>query len=167
MVLFDIGITFQASIAMVICIFVNSYTRHEIRPLIYPIQIFLSKCNPKTMKRNDSPNFSGVLSSNKLEHFHYHFNEKSERVKISIDNLNLIREGEDTNLTSFFPFLSFWFWSLLGQNPQLDDLYTRYRQRLRKSLFVSGLWISFAACIVSIIFCAIGTQVRITRIHSN
>uniref|UniRef100_A0A1A9VKW3 adenylate cyclase n=1 Tax=Glossina austeni TaxID=7395 RepID=A0A1A9VKW3_GLOAU len=33
----------------------------------------------------------------------------------------------------------------------LDDLYTRYRQRLRKSLFRSGLLISLVACVVSIL----------------
>ncbi|XP_075161295.1 adenylate cyclase type 2 Ac76E isoform X2 [Haematobia irritans] len=38
-----------------------------------------------------------------------------------------------------------------AENIHLDDLYTRYRQRLRKSLFRSGLWISLAACLVSII----------------
>lgn len=57
------------------------------------------------MKR-DALNFGAVLSSHKLEHFHYHFNEKSERVQISIDGLKLIGEGEDTNLTSL-PFLPF------------------------------------------------------------
>nr|XP_036216570.1 adenylate cyclase type 2 isoform X1 [Bactrocera oleae] len=38
-----------------------------------------------------------------------------------------------------------------AENIHLDDLYTRYRQRLRKSLFTSGLLISLVACIVSII----------------
>lgn len=35
-----------------------------------------------------------------------------------------------------------------GENSQLDDLYTRYRQRLRKSLFESGLTTAFVACII-------------------
>ncbi|XP_031622871.1 adenylate cyclase type 2 isoform X2 [Contarinia nasturtii] len=35
-----------------------------------------------------------------------------------------------------------------GENSQLDDLYTRYRQRLRKSLFESGLTTAFVACIL-------------------
>ncbi|XP_055908178.1 adenylate cyclase type 2 isoform X2 [Eupeodes corollae] len=39
-----------------------------------------------------------------------------------------------------------------AENAHLDDLYTRYRQRLRKSLFISGLSISLAACILSILF---------------
>lgn len=47
------------------------------------------------------------------------------------------------------------------ENSQLDDLYTRYRQRLRKSLFKSGLGISFISCTLSIIFCCVGSQVRI------
>ncbi|XP_037933392.1 adenylate cyclase type 2 isoform X2 [Teleopsis dalmanni] len=38
-----------------------------------------------------------------------------------------------------------------AENIHLDDLYTRYRQRLRKSLFRSGLLISLVACVVSII----------------
>lgn len=37
---------------------------------------------------------------------------------------------------------------ITGENSQLDDLYTRYRQRLRKSLFESGLTTAFAACII-------------------
>lgn len=49
----------------------------------------------------------------------------------------------------------------LTENSQLDDLYTRYRQRLRKSLFISGLGISLISCIVSIILCCIGSQVNI------
>lgn len=52
-----------------------------------------------------------------------------------------------------------------GENSQLDDLYTRYRQRLRKSLFVSGLWICVISCLVSIIFCAIGSQVQQLQFH--
>lgn len=39
-----------------------------------------------------------------------------------------------------------------AENAHLDDLYTRYRQRLRKSLFKSGLSISLAACLISIFF---------------
>lgn len=38
--------------------------------------------------------------------------------------------------------------SIAGENSQLDDLYTRYRQRLRKSLFESGLTTAFVACII-------------------
>lgn len=38
-----------------------------------------------------------------------------------------------------------------AENTHLDDLYTRYRQRLRKSLFISGLSISLVACAVSMI----------------
>ncbi|XP_059216957.1 adenylate cyclase type 2 isoform X2 [Stomoxys calcitrans] len=45
-----------------------------------------------------------------------------------------------------------------AENIHLDDLYTRYRQRLRKSLFRSGLWISLAACVVSIILGVIYQQ---------
>ncbi|XP_059607594.1 adenylate cyclase type 2 [Phlebotomus argentipes] len=45
-----------------------------------------------------------------------------------------------------------------GENSQLDDLYTRYRQRLRKSLFTSGLAIALITCVVSIIFCGLGVQ---------
>ncbi|XP_062560157.1 adenylate cyclase type 2 isoform X2 [Armigeres subalbatus] len=37
------------------------------------------------------------------------------------------------------------------ENSHLDDLYTRYRQRLRKSLFISGLGISILSCLISII----------------
>ncbi|XP_055628937.1 adenylate cyclase type 2 isoform X2 [Toxorhynchites rutilus septentrionalis] len=37
-----------------------------------------------------------------------------------------------------------------SENSHLDDLYTRYRQRLRKSLFISGLGISILSCLVSI-----------------
>lgn len=37
---------------------------------------------------------------------------------------------------------------IAGENSQLDDLYTRYRQRLRKSLFESGLTTAFVACII-------------------
>ncbi|CAO1424898.1 unnamed protein product, partial [Diamesa serratosioi] len=48
---------------------------------------------------------------------------------------------------------------ILTENTQLDDLYTRYRQRLRKSLFISGLGISLISCIISIIFCCIGSQI--------
>ncbi|XP_067644332.1 adenylate cyclase type 2 isoform X2 [Eurosta solidaginis] len=45
-----------------------------------------------------------------------------------------------------------------AENIHLDDLYTRYRQRLRKSLFKSGLLISLVACIVSIIIGVIYDQ---------
>uniref|UniRef100_A0A1B0EYW1 Uncharacterized protein n=2 Tax=Lutzomyia longipalpis TaxID=7200 RepID=A0A1B0EYW1_LUTLO len=45
-----------------------------------------------------------------------------------------------------------------GENSQLDDLYTRYRQRLRKSLFTSGLAIALITCTVSVIFCGLGVQ---------
>ncbi|XP_062128322.1 LOW QUALITY PROTEIN: adenylate cyclase type 2 [Drosophila sulfurigaster albostrigata] len=38
-----------------------------------------------------------------------------------------------------------------AEDIHLNDLYTRYRQRLRKSLFRSGLLISLVACVVSII----------------
>ncbi|XP_065078953.1 adenylate cyclase type 2 isoform X2 [Ochlerotatus camptorhynchus] len=40
-----------------------------------------------------------------------------------------------------------------SENSHLDDLYTRYRQRLRKSLFISGLGISILSCLISIILC--------------
>ncbi|CAG9807888.1 unnamed protein product [Chironomus riparius] len=46
----------------------------------------------------------------------------------------------------------------LSEDSQLDDLYTRYRKRLRKSLFISGLGISLISCLVSIILCSIGSQ---------
>lgn len=42
---------------------------------------------------------------------------------------------------------------LFSDNSQLDDLYTRYRQRLRKSLFVSGLTTALFTCLFSIFFC--------------
>ncbi|XP_054736031.1 adenylate cyclase type 2 isoform X1 [Anastrepha obliqua] len=45
-----------------------------------------------------------------------------------------------------------------AENIHLDDLYTRYRQRLRKSLFRSGLLISLMACVVSIIIGVIYEQ---------
>ncbi|XP_058980052.1 adenylate cyclase type 2 isoform X1 [Musca domestica] len=45
-----------------------------------------------------------------------------------------------------------------AEDIHLDDLYTRYRQRLRKSLFRSGLWISLVACVVSIIIGVIYQQ---------
>ncbi|XP_020716800.1 adenylate cyclase type 2 isoform X2 [Ceratitis capitata] len=41
--------------------------------------------------------------------------------------------------------------AVTAENVHLDDLYTRYRQRLRKSLFRSGLMISLLACVVSMI----------------
>ncbi|XP_070504042.1 adenylate cyclase type 2 isoform X5 [Chironomus tepperi] len=47
---------------------------------------------------------------------------------------------------------------ILIEDSQLDDLYTRYRKRLRKSLFISGLGISLISCLVSIILCSIGSQ---------
>ncbi|XP_058835255.1 adenylate cyclase type 2 isoform X3 [Topomyia yanbarensis] len=40
-----------------------------------------------------------------------------------------------------------------SENCHLDDLYTRYRQRLRKSLFISGLGISILSCLISIVLC--------------
>lgn len=55
-------------------------------------------------------------------------------------------------------FLLFFFFA---ENSQLDDLYTRYRKRLRKSLFISGLGISLVSCLISIILCSIGSQVNI------
>ncbi|XP_065361182.1 adenylate cyclase type 2 isoform X2 [Calliphora vicina] len=45
-----------------------------------------------------------------------------------------------------------------AEDIHLDDLYTRYRQRLRKSLFRSGLLISLAACVVSIVIGVIYQQ---------
>ncbi|XP_055530208.1 adenylate cyclase type 2 isoform X2 [Wyeomyia smithii] len=42
---------------------------------------------------------------------------------------------------------------IIAENCHLDDLYTRYRQRLRKSLFVSGLGISIVSCLVSVVLC--------------
>lgn len=39
-----------------------------------------------------------------------------------------------------------------AENSQLDDLYTSYRQRLRKSLFISGLTTAFVAFVISAIF---------------
>lgn len=53
----------------------------------------------------------------------------------------------------------------LIENSQLDDLYTRYRKRLRKALFISGLGISLVSCIISIILCCIGSQVRIVIVR--
>ncbi|KAG5670772.1 hypothetical protein PVAND_001012 [Polypedilum vanderplanki] len=47
---------------------------------------------------------------------------------------------------------------ILSENSQLDDLYTRYRKRLRKSLFISGLGISFVSCMIAIIICSAGSQ---------
>ncbi|XP_035785727.1 adenylate cyclase type 2-like isoform X2 [Anopheles albimanus] len=44
---------------------------------------------------------------------------------------------------------------ILSENSHLDDLYTRYRQRLRRSLFITGLGISIVSCIVSIVLCAL------------
>lgn len=46
-----------------------------------------------------------------------------------------------------------------AENTHLDDLYTRYRQRLRKSLFISGLSISLVACAVSMIVVLASDQV--------
>lgn len=43
-------------------------------------------------------------------------------------------------------------------NSHLDDLYTRYRQRLRKSLFISGLSISLVGCTIAIIISLTGDQ---------
>ncbi|XP_037041756.1 adenylate cyclase type 2 isoform X2 [Bradysia coprophila] len=39
-----------------------------------------------------------------------------------------------------------------AENSQLDDLYTSYRQRLRKSLFISGLTTAFVAFVISATF---------------
>ncbi|XP_052891398.1 adenylate cyclase type 2 [Anopheles moucheti] len=44
---------------------------------------------------------------------------------------------------------------ILSENSHLDDLYTRYRQRLRRSLFITGLGISILSCITSIVLCAV------------
>ncbi|XP_061516922.1 adenylate cyclase type 2 isoform X1 [Anopheles gambiae] len=44
---------------------------------------------------------------------------------------------------------------ILSENSHLDDLYTRYRQRLRRSLFITGLGISILSCITSIVLCAL------------
>ncbi|XP_058066441.1 adenylate cyclase type 2 [Anopheles bellator] len=44
---------------------------------------------------------------------------------------------------------------ILSENSHLDDLYTRYRQRLRRSLFMTGLGISILSCIISIVLCAL------------
>ncbi|XP_021709931.1 adenylate cyclase type 2 isoform X2 [Aedes aegypti] len=46
-----------------------------------------------------------------------------------------------------------------SENSHLDDLYTRYRQRLRKSLFISGLGISILACLISIIMCKLQEEI--------
>uniref|UniRef100_A0A182NDL5 adenylate cyclase n=1 Tax=Anopheles dirus TaxID=7168 RepID=A0A182NDL5_9DIPT len=43
----------------------------------------------------------------------------------------------------------------IAENSHLDDLYTRYRQRLRRSLFITGLGISILSCITSIVLCAL------------
>lgn len=48
-----------------------------------------------------------------------------------------------------------------AEDIHLDDLYTRYRQRLRKSLFRSGLLISLVACVVSILIGIIFQQVSL------
>ncbi|XP_040164325.1 adenylate cyclase type 2 isoform X3 [Anopheles arabiensis] len=44
---------------------------------------------------------------------------------------------------------------VITENSHLDDLYTRYRQRLRRSLFITGLGISILSCITSIVLCAL------------
>uniref|UniRef100_A0AAG5DS33 adenylate cyclase n=1 Tax=Anopheles atroparvus TaxID=41427 RepID=A0AAG5DS33_ANOAO len=44
---------------------------------------------------------------------------------------------------------------ILSENSHLDDLYTRYRQRLRRSLFITGLGISMLSCVISIVLCAL------------
>lgn len=49
----------------------------------------------------------------------------------------------------------------LDENYHLDELYTRYRQRLRKSLFTSGLSIALVASIIGIFFCCFLKQVNI------
>lgn len=46
-----------------------------------------------------------------------------------------------------------------SEKSHLDDLYTRYRQRLRKSLFISGLGISILACLISIIMCKLQEEI--------
>ncbi|KFB43382.1 AGAP010436-PA-like protein [Anopheles sinensis] len=43
---------------------------------------------------------------------------------------------------------------IIAENSHLDDLYTRYRQRLRRSLFITGLGISTISCLISIVLCA-------------
>nr|XP_029713545.1 adenylate cyclase type 2-like isoform X1 [Aedes albopictus] len=48
---------------------------------------------------------------------------------------------------------------IIAENSHLDDLYTRYRQRLRKSLFISGLGISILSCLVSIILCKLREEI--------
>ncbi|XP_021709920.1 adenylate cyclase type 2 isoform X1 [Aedes aegypti] len=48
---------------------------------------------------------------------------------------------------------------IIAENSHLDDLYTRYRQRLRKSLFISGLGISILACLISIIMCKLQEEI--------
>lgn len=80
-------------------------------------------------------------------------------IKSSVANLLLSIASEVvTFLINFVPFFtSIGF--LTAEDLHLDDLYTRYRQRLRKSLFRAGLWISLAACVVSILIGVICQQV--------
>lgn len=82
------------------------------------------------------------------------FNLKSSlptAVQVSHGNQNWSMSSNDV-------FFRFFFCST--ENSHLDDLYTRYRQRLRKSLFISGLGISILCCLVSIVLCQLQTAVR-------
>lgn len=71
------------------------------------------------------------------------------------------RSHVNNNQIVSFSFFLFVF----SENSQLDDLYTRYRKRLRKSLFISGLGISLISCLISIILCYSGSQVNIFFQH--
>lgn len=50
------------------------------------------------------------------------------------------------------------FLYISAENSQLDDLYTSYRQRLRKSLFISGLTTAFVAFVISAIFLEVNSS---------
>ena len=70
-------------------------------------------------------------------------------------NKYLLKQNEIENGINYFRtimkiriLIIFWIRLISGENSQLDDLYTRYRQRLRKSLFESGLSTAFVACII-------------------
>lgn len=80
-------------------------------------------------------------------------------INLSLFSFEMMKDMPLTHSKVLFsPFSS----SSLTENSQLDDLYTRYRKRLRKSLFISGLGISLISCLISIILCYSGSQVNIS-----
>lgn len=80
-------------------------------------------------------------------------------IRIAFHLLIILGNAEESNLfSSLFNFVL--LLSSFSENSQLDDLYTRYRKRLRKSLFISGLGISLVSCLISIILCCVGSQVN-------